>query len=81
MALMSRSDLYKNRDFPLSSKGADSSLLVGAAIGTREQDKDRLDALANAGADLIIVDSSQGDSVFQIEMVKYIKSKYPSLQV
>ena len=37
---------------------------VNAAIGTREEDKVRLEEVVNAGADLVIFDSSQGDSYF-----------------
>jgi len=81
VALMSRADLHKNAEFPNATKDASKSLMVAAAVGTREEDKDRVHALVAAGVDAIIVDSSQGDSVFQHQMVKWMKQEFPDLQV
>jgi len=82
VSLASRDDLRKNRDFPDATKSAgDKRLLVGAAVGTRDSDKKRVASLVEAGVDLVVVDSSQGDSKYQIEIVKYLKSAHPDLQV
>ncbi|KAF2263080.1 inosine-5'-monophosphate dehydrogenase-like protein [Lojkania enalia] len=82
IALLSRSDLMKNLHYPLASKLPHSKqLIAAAAIGTRPEDKIRLQQLVDAGLDIVILDSSQGNSTYQIEMIKYIKEKYPGLDV
>lgn len=82
VALIARTDLQKNRDNPLASKDkVNKQLLVGAAIGTRPKDRDRAAALVEAGVNVIIIDSSQGDSTYQIEMVEHLKENFPEVDI
>ncbi|RDB23850.1 Inosine-5'-monophosphate dehydrogenase [Hypsizygus marmoreus] len=82
VSLLARSDLLKNQSYPLASKRTDTKqLYAAAAVGTRPSDRDRLSLLVEAGLDIVILDSSQGNSVFQIDMIQWIKSIYPTLEV
>ena len=82
ISLLARSDLLKNQNFPLASKRPESKqLYAAAAIGTRPADRDRLAQLVAAGLDVAVLDSSQGNSVFQVEMLRWIKKTYPHLEV
>ena len=44
-------------------------------------DKERIRLLNEAGVDVIVLDSSQGNSVYQMEMIKHVKVNYPNIQI
>lgn len=81
VALLSRTDLLKNKDYPLASKSAGKQLLVGAAISTRTEDRERVEALASAGVDVLLIDSAQGHSIYQLEMLRFICENFPNIDV
>jgi len=81
-SLLSRSDLMKNLHYPLASKMPDSKQLIcAAAVGTREDDKERIRKLVDAGLDIVVLDSSQGNSQYQLDMIVWIKANYPDLEI
>ncbi len=80
-ALICRSDLKKHKEYPRASKDSAKRLRVGASISTRPEDYDRVAELARVGVDCIVIDSAQGHSLHQIEMIRWLKKNWPALQV
>ncbi|OAF71458.1 hypothetical protein A3Q56_00777 [Intoshia linei] len=81
IAIISRKDFKRSREFPMASRDAKNQLLCGAAVSTHKCDFARVDQLVKAGVDFLIIDSAQGSSIYQLEMLKYIKENYPSIDV
>jgi IMP dehydrogenase len=81
VSLVSRTDLKKNRDYPDACKDKRKQLRVGAAVSTRDVDRERIAGLVEAGADLLVVDSAQGDSIYQIRTLEHLKSSYPQIDI
>ncbi|KAK1441868.1 IMP dehydrogenase [Babesia gibsoni] len=81
ISIVSRSDVKKNKKFPLASKNNNMQLLVGVAISTKEGAVDRAARVLEAGADVLVIDSSQGNSVFQIDLIKQLKQAFPGIQI
>ncbi len=81
VALLARRDLLKNLNFPDSSKDSRKQLLCGAAVSTRDEDRERADALIEAGANVLVIDSAQGHSIYEQRMISYLKSRYPDVDV
>ncbi|MCK0164661.1 IMP dehydrogenase [Marinobacter sp. S6332] len=79
--LITAKDIQKSKDYPLACKDSQGRLRVGAAVGTGGDTEARIIALADAGVDVIVVDTAHGHSRGVIERVRWIKKHYPDLQV
>ena len=79
--LITIKDIEKAVRYPNSARDASGRLLVGAAIGDTPDVYDRVDALMNAGVDVVVFDSAHGHSVRIVNAVAKLKKTYPELQV
>jgi len=78
--LITVKDIQKATEKPLACKDEQGSLRVGAAVGTAIED-DRVTALAEAGVDVIVVDTAHGHSQGVIDKVRWVKQNFPDVQV
>ena len=82
VSLICRRDILNQKKYPNASRHPSTGqLLVAAAITTHNDSHERLDNLVNSGVDIICIDSSQGNSVYQIELIKFIREKYPKIDI
>ena len=72
--LITVKDFVKSEQFPLASKDTDGRLLVGAAVGFFGDAWDRSVALAEAGVDVLVVDTANGHARLMLDMVRKLKS-------
>ena len=79
--LITVKDINKAEMFPNACKDADGSLRVGASVGTSADTDERIEALVQAGVDVIVVDTAHGHSKNVIDRVRLIKEQYPKMQV
>ncbi|MAQ50162.1 MAG: IMP dehydrogenase [Pseudomonas sp.] len=79
--MMTVKDIEKARAYPNAAKDDQGRLLVGAAVGTGPETPARVEALAAAGVDVIIVDTAHGHSKGVIDRVSWVKQNFPDIQV
>lgn len=79
--MMTVKDIEKARAYPNAAKDDQGRLLVGAAVGTGPETPARVEALAAAGVDVIIVDTAHGHSKGVIDRVSWVKQTFPHIQV
>ncbi len=74
-------DIQKSSDFPNACKDQAEQLRVGAAVGVGEGTGARIDALVEAGVDVIVIDTAHGHSQGVLDRVKKTKTKHPNLDI
>ena len=79
--LITIKDIEKTIKYPASAKDSHGRLLVGAAAGVTADMMERIEALVEAKADVIVLDTAHGHSANVINAVRSIKAKYPKVQV
>jgi len=79
--LITVKDIIKTSEHPNACKDELGRLRAGAAIGVGEGSDERAEALAEAGVDVIIVDTAHGHSQGVLERVQWVKKRFPHIQV
>jgi IMP dehydrogenase len=74
--LITVKDIQKNVQFPNATKDHRGRLRVGAAIGVGANGAARAEALAEAGVDVLVVDTAHGHSQGVLEMVSHVKHRF-----
>jgi IMP dehydrogenase len=79
--LVTVKDILKSTEHPNACKDRLGRLRVGAAIGVGEGTEERAEALIEAGADVIVVDTAHGHSKNVLDRVRWVKRHFPKTQV
>jgi len=79
--LITVKDILKSTEHPAAAKDALGRLLVGAAVGVGAGTEERAELLAEAGVDVIVVDTAHGHSQGVLERVRWVKRHFPAVQV
>jgi IMP dehydrogenase len=79
--LMTVKDILKASEHPLACKDGHGRLRVGAAVGVGEGTDERVALLAEAGVDVIVVDTAHGHSQGVLDRVKWVKTNFPHVEV
>ncbi|MGL5790572.1 MAG: IMP dehydrogenase [Plesiomonas shigelloides] len=74
-------DFQKAERKPNACKDELGRLRVGAAVGAGAGNEERIDALVEAGIDVLLIDSSHGHSEGVLQRIRETRAKYPDLQI
>jgi IMP dehydrogenase len=79
--LVTVKDILKETEHPNACKDPHGKLRVGAAVGVGEGTEERVEALIEAGADVLIVDTAHGHAQGVLDRVQWVKKKFPAVEV
>ncbi|MCK2127219.1 IMP dehydrogenase [Thauera aromatica] len=79
--LITVKDMMKATEHPLAAKDEQGRLRVAAAIGVGEGTEERAERLADAGVDMIVVDTAHGHSQGVLDRVNWVKKRFPQIEV
>ncbi len=79
--LITVKDIQKAQDYPNACRDSLERLRVGAAVGVGEGTDERVSALVEAGADVIVVDTAHGHSQGVLDRVAWVKKNFPDVQI
>ncbi|MDP1613554.1 MAG: IMP dehydrogenase [Sulfuritalea sp.] len=79
--LVTVKDILKSSEHPFACKDEQGHLRVGAAIGVGEGTEERAELLAEAGVDVIVVDTAHGHSEGVLKRVQWVKKNFPQVEV
>jgi len=81
VGLITIKDIEKTQRHPNSSKDAMGRLLAAAAVGVGPDREERIEALVQAGVDLVVIDTAHGHSRNVLDSVRATKKRFPDLQL
>ena len=81
VGLITYKDITKAKDKPMACKDSKGRLRVAAGVGVTADTLQRMEALVNAGADAIVIDTAHGHSKYVIEKLKEAKAKFPDVDI
>ncbi|ASU38609.1 IMP dehydrogenase [Herbaspirillum sp. meg3] len=79
--LITVKDIQKSTAHPFASKDSQGKLRVGAAVGVGPDNDERIELLVAAGVDVLVVDTAHGHSAGVLNRVKWVKTRFPHVDV
>ena len=79
--LVTVKDILKSSEHPFACKDEQGHLRCGAAVGVGEGTEERVELLAEAGVDVIVVDTAHGHSEGVLKRVQWVKNNFPQVEV